>query len=74
MSSKIGNDLIEAYKGYYEDEWRPTQDPQNQEDYDTWVRARIATDTPKERLGVYLEWNGIFGYTNRIWKISQGEL
>lgn len=72
--ANIGNDLIEAYKGYYENEWHPTEDPQNQKDYDVYVRNRIEADSPKERLEVYLEWNGILGYTNRIFELATGEL
>lgn len=79
---KIGNDLIEAYKGYYEKEsilpWTNAEagyvlmGPDAA--IDKWVREKIESDSPKERLAIYLEWNGILGYTNRIWELSQGEL
>lgn len=67
---RIANDLIEAYEGYYEDECTPTGELPNAEA----VLNRILSHSPKERLEVYLEWNGILGYTDRIWEISQGEL
>ncbi|HEX9429604.1 MAG TPA: hypothetical protein VF944_04435 [Candidatus Bathyarchaeia archaeon] len=71
----IHNDLVEAYKGFYEDEIA-RDEPVGGEFYnlvDEWVEAKIRSHTPKERLEVYLEWNGIIGYTGRIWSIAQGE-
>jgi len=79
--SKIANDLIEAYKGYYEDELERDHSrewpngPVTLETYTfNWVDVKIRSHTSKERLEVYLHWNGIIGYTNRIWEITQGEL
>lgn len=80
----ISNDLIEAYKGYYEDELQ--EDFVNRPDgagnftttYQEWldkeVRQLISEATPKRRLEVYLEWNGIVGYASRIYEIATGEL
>ncbi len=77
----IHNDLVEAYEGIYEDDFKfdfeqgivgPTG--LSKEQYvKVRVRHRIREHTPKERLDVYLQWNGILGYTSRIWAISQGE-
>lgn len=74
---KISNDLLEAYRGYYEDEVssRFCHDGKLQEDvYEEWVTLKIKADTPKRRLEVYLEWNGIIGYSGRIYEIATGEL
>lgn len=71
----IHNDLVEAYEGFYEDEMAndltvPMEEP---EDTRAWVEAKIRGHSARERLEVYLEWNGILGYTGRIWDISQGK-
>lgn len=86
---QIRNDLIEAYKGYYEDgpEGREVQrlyeiyakenDPNWQPFvtwFDNWVRIKILTDSPKERLERYLEWNGIIGYSSTVFDIATGNL
>lgn len=79
---KISNDLVEAYKGRYEDEsvrpWTRAESGYTlmgpDEAIDKWVREKIASHTPRERLEVYLEWNGILGYTDRIYEIATGEL
>lgn len=71
--SEISNDLIEAYKGYYEDELEQVV-PWTDAAVNSWVIDKIRSHTPKERLEVYLEWNGILGYSSRIWEITQGEL
>jgi hypothetical protein len=34
----------------------------------------ILDASPKERLSVYLRWNGIFGYTETIFAIATGEI
>lgn len=70
---QISNDLIEAYKGYYEDEIRQSSYP-TLGDYLQAIATKIQQHSPKERLEIYLEWNGILGYTSRIWEITQGEL
>jgi len=75
--NNISNDLIEAYKGYYEDDEgrRFWSNGIFQETlYLEWVVLKIKSHSSKERLNVYLEWNGIIGYTSRIWEITQGEL
>ena len=79
--NKIRNDLIEAYKGFYEDELNIYGHAKSQESgmsaethIDLKVQIMIKSHTPKERLEVYLMWNGILGYTNTIWEISQGEI
>jgi len=67
--SNIPNYLIEAYKGYYENNFEhgiggvPDL---------TWVREKIANDLPKEHLRVYLEWNGILGWTEQIYNVANG--
>lgn len=65
--SPVGNDLIEAYKGYYAEHEDPNSTEQD-------VIKHIQSHTPKERLEVYLEWNGIIGYTGRIFEIATGEV
>ena len=79
--NRICNDLVEAYKGFYEDEYDRLQihhdgasTSTEHHAYHGWIVNKISSHTPKERLEVYLEWNGILGYTNRIWEISQGEI
>lgn len=66
--TQICNDLIEAYKGVHEDELMGSV-----VDTETAIEM-IKSDSPKKRLEIYLQWNGILGYTNRIWEISQGEI
>lgn len=72
----IGNDLIEAYKGYYEDEWMYEQGEYQVDPTipDEWVIEKIMCHTPKQRLEVYLEWNGLIGYYSRIYELATGEL
>lgn len=60
--------LIEAYEGYYEDEMArdltsPMEEPEHVRE---WVLTRIYNHNPRERLAIYLEWNGILGWTNQI--------
>lgn len=78
----VGNDLIEAYQGYYEDElmvefceeYGGPDAPESEKV--EWVRneviRRILCDTPKRRLEIYLEWNGIIGYSSRIYELAIG--
>lgn len=79
MDLTISNDLIEAYKGYYEDEWmyefgeyetEGTESPA----YTKWSKEKILNHSPKERLEIYCEWNGILGYHSRLFEIATGEL
>lgn len=83
------NALIEAYKGYYEDELRALHAEifaaeEVTQDFDQWAEREvlfgspngpcsILGDTPKERLEIYLQWQGIIGFTETIWAIAQGE-
>lgn len=80
QTKKIHNDLFAAYAGYYEDDiareiprgpgpLTPADDLAQIK----WVEAKIRSHTPKKRLEVYLHWNGIIGWTGRIWDITQGE-
>lgn len=78
----IHNDLIQAYQGYYEDDWM--DEFSRSKDgagnfaitYKEWLAKRtdewIRRDSPRDRLRIYCEWNGILGYDNRIWEIAQG--
>lgn len=67
------NDLMEAYLGYYGEDENPSVTDPSVTDPRAWAEEKIKSHTPKERLEIYLEWNGILGYTSRIWEISQGE-
>ncbi len=58
------HELIEAYQGYYEDAIESVEDKR------AWAVRKILADSPKERLHVYLEWNGILGYTESIYKVA----
>lgn len=46
------------------------------EAFDLWLEhkahAHILGHSPLQRLEVYLEWEGIIGFTSRIWAITQG--
>jgi len=79
----IARDLIEAYCGYHEDllRWKHKAEFANEpatQDFDQWAdseaRRMIRADDARTRLGVWLEWNGILGYTARAFAIAQGEL
>lgn len=70
---KIHNDLIEAYIGLYEDEFIGDAALSTRESQVAWASDKIRRDPPKERLAVYLQWNGIIGYTGRIYDIATGE-
>lgn len=59
--SDEGSDLIEAYEGYYEEVLEGTDDAAN------WVLRKILADSPKERVRIYCEWNGIINYYDRIY-------
>ncbi len=61
---KFSNDLLQAYVGIYDLEESPYVE----------IQIRILKDTPEQRLEVYLEWNGILGYTQRILHITKGGL
>lgn len=55
------HDLIEAYEGFYEEILEDEDDAAN------WVRRKILDDSPKERMRIYCEWNGIINYHDRIY-------
>lgn len=63
---KIRNDLIEAYKGIFEDRMEYPDD--------NAVHMHILNSTPLERLEVYCEWNGIIGYASSLYDIATGKL
>lgn len=52
--------LVEAYKGTHE------------VDHEAAVQL-INNDTPRKHLETYLEWEGIFGYTENIIQILLGD-
>ena len=68
--------LVEAYKGYYEDEYDATQQHADGASslesaaFDGWIANKIENDSPRDRLHVYLQWNGIIGYTDEIYQIA----
>lgn len=80
----IGYDLIEAYVGYHEDEWMEElrseigDKPITDDEVKLWMKnkatQKILNHTPKRRLEVYLEWNGIIGYVGRIFELATGRL
>lgn len=85
--TRICNDLIEAYKGYNSDEWEREHyeefagaPSRNEEvpDLDAWMKEKaikvITAHTPEQRLAIYLEWNGILGYTKRVFDIATGKI
>jgi hypothetical protein len=81
----VCNDLIEAYVGYNEDEWErehyeefgaATSRGEKVPELSAWMKDKAVTciiaHTPEQRLNIYLEWNGIFGYSKRIYDIATG--
>lgn len=78
---KICNDLIAAYTGTYENElvqqgdgsFKRTND-MTTEEFQRWVEWKIVADSPKERLETYLTWEGIHGYSSRIYDIAMGKM
>ena len=78
----VGHDLIEAYIGYYEDEWMEElrseigDKPITDEEVKLWMENRaiqeIVNNLPLARLKIYLEWNGIIGYAGRIYELAIG--
>lgn len=72
----ISEDLIEAYSGVYEDEMASDltvlmEEPEHETE---WVVSKILSDTPQRRLEVYMEWNGIIGYSDRAYELATGQL
>ena len=78
---KFHNGLIEAYKGYFENELillsngnYVNSSSLSEEEFDKWVKMKILADQPKARLDIYLEWNGIHGYAETVYNIAIGKL
>lgn len=87
---RIGNDLIEAYTNTYEDDLHVQYNAYTEqeiskaggtatvESHESWIRDQVVTmirnHSAQERLEIYLTWNGILGYSNRIYAIATGEL
>lgn len=63
----ISKDLLEAYQGHYANHEDEACDVQTAEEH-------IQRHTPQQRLDIYLTWNGIHGYTDRVFAIATGEL
>lgn len=78
--------LLEAYVGYFEEDREMFQRYEAHKDqrkalglaaltYDDWrieyCRAIILEHTPRQRLNIYLEWNGILGFASQIWTICE---
>lgn len=57
--------LINAYQGYY--------DHLENSDKEEKIKSLIRTHNPKERLAVYLVWNGIINHTEEIFTIATTE-
>jgi hypothetical protein len=74
--SKFHGGMIEAFKGYFEENWETRRDYEKSGElafdgwYDGYIQTLIALASNKERLRVYLEWNGILGYTESIFDIA----
>lgn len=67
--SKIGNDLVQAYEGRFPHEDYPHM---SEEEWKAEIGRMIIDHDAKQRLEVYLEWNGILGYSNRIFELATG--
>lgn len=74
----IHGGLMEAYLGYYEDDFS-AEFPgvaKSGLTFEEWNKAqadkKIRADSPKRRLEIYLEWNGILGYANTVYEIATG--
>lgn len=85
---RISNSLREAFFGWHEAELRQAHEaafhgiyadfPSDHATFEEFVYNEVATliicATPEERLRVYLEWNGILGFTQTIYSIAIGRL
>lgn len=69
--AKMSRALMEAYIGTYEDDM-PLQVRNSLADRDAWIEAKILSHDAKQRLRVYLSWQGIVGYTETIYMIATG--
>lgn len=63
---KFSNDLMKAYRDHYSSGINPPSDEE--------IQVLILSHSNKERLNIYLEANGIIGYTKRIYEIAVGGL
>lgn len=61
---KFSSDLMKAYRDYYEKEIGSMSDEE--------VQNMILNHSHVDRLQIYLEANGIIGYTKRIYEIATG--
>lgn len=73
--AKFRNDLVEVYRGFYENEialaYRGRGLINNWKAFEMdWIERKIGSHSNEERLGVYLEWNGIIGYDSAIYDIA----
>ncbi len=77
----IWNDMIQAYKGHYEDEILKDFNEhfiehglgkaKDERLFGTeWVKTKVESHSNKERLEIYCSWNGIIGYSNRLFEIA----
>jgi len=87
--TKIHGGLLEAYKGYFEDDWEIKDDYQRYvarerekgestvKAFDSWLEEEcerlIREHSPAVRLEIYCEWNGILGYHRTLFAIANGE-
>lgn len=75
----IHNGLFEAYRNYYEEELKIEYDrTEYTEAPDKFINRRvrqiILEHTPKQRLEVYLEWEGIMGWTETVYNLAIGNI
>ena len=76
----MNGNLYEAYEGIFEDELKSDFLKQlDREDaltqpafYTKWIGEKHDGHTARQRLEVYLHWNGIFGFTGSIYEIATG--
>lgn len=61
--------LLEAYLGFYETELSHIS---SEEKRIKEARRLMTAHSRKERLAVFLTWNGIIGYTESICRIMEG--
>jgi len=72
--------LLEAYLGYYEEEslepWTRAEPGYVSMGPDAaqrkWCEAKIAADTPEQRLEIYMHWNGMIGWSGTCYEIATG--
>lgn len=77
--SRVPRYLVDAYRGTYEDEAQEefSRSPDGAGNFaitygewlEEWLMTKILGDNPREHLRVYLEWEGVVGYTDHILNI-----